>query len=179
PSALVQHLQHLFSTFSAPSALCSKFWCLEPALSPLIISHWLRTHRDEMNLKQDALLEENKDYHIEFKNVNNSNESAAVICGCGTKATLSRVNNTGYYQISNYYRHIERGNCSVMQKKLNADQEKDDDESNGDNNTNSNTSSVTPKSPLNGTNQNRISSKKRRLSTSTPATRRRTKRRRL
>ena len=53
-----------------------------------------------------------------------------------------------------------------MQKKLNADQEKDDDESNGDNNTNSNTSSVTPKSPLNDTNQNKISSKKRRLSTS-------------
>ena len=69
-----------------------------------IISQWFRTHRDEMNLKQDALLEENKDYHIEFKNVNNSNESAAVICGCGTKATLSRVNNTGYYQVCIYVR---------------------------------------------------------------------------
>ncbi|CAF0919580.1 unnamed protein product [Adineta ricciae] len=141
------------------------------------INQWLRAHHDELNLKKNVSLEANVDYQVEFTSTNSGNDSVAIICGCGAKATLSRANNTGYFQISNYYRHIERGSCSMILKKTNEKPHQDTSDEENDDITRSNSSDVTPKSPSIDVNRSKTSSK-RRLSTSGPATGRRSKRRR-
>ncbi|CAF1372507.1 unnamed protein product [Adineta ricciae] len=62
----------------------------------IAITHWFQTHRDDLNCTENASLEEKTDYRIEFNSVN---ELAIVVCGCGTKATLGRANNSGNFQI--------------------------------------------------------------------------------
>ncbi|CAM4843680.1 unnamed protein product [Rotaria magnacalcarata] len=65
----------------------------------LTIKQWFINHRVEYNLKNDSDLEENTDYTIEFRNTSNCNQSAIIVCQCGTKSTLSRVAHTGYFQV--------------------------------------------------------------------------------
>ena len=66
------------------------------------LNHWSQSHRDDLHLKTNAAFEENIDYRIEFKNTRNGNETATIICGCGSKAVLNRINNTRYFQVSIY-----------------------------------------------------------------------------
>ncbi|CAF1408714.1 unnamed protein product [Adineta steineri] len=147
------------------------------------INNWFTSRRDEFRLKHDAMLEENINYQIQFKNINKDNESATIICGCGTRAALTRSKNTGYYQMSNYYRHVERCTCTMMLEKVddtpdreNVDEENDD---NNDNNTNSNNSDAATQSPSIERNHNKTSLQKRRAPAATTTTSRRSKRRRV
>ncbi|CAF1602953.1 unnamed protein product [Adineta ricciae] len=123
----------------------------------IAITHWFQTHRDDLNCTENASLEEKTDYRIEFNSVN---ELAIVI--------------------SNYYRHIERGSCSVMLKKSNdkSDRYTSDNENNDDSVTNSASVYAIPKSPLINMNRKETPSKRKRSPSSAPATRRRTKHRR-
>ena len=64
------------------------------------ISRWFINHRADLNLKHGSTLEETIDYHIEFKNTSSDSQSAIITCSCGSKSTLSRANNNGYFQVS-------------------------------------------------------------------------------
>ncbi|CAF1063238.1 unnamed protein product [Rotaria magnacalcarata] len=126
----------------------------------LTIKQWFINHRVEYNLKNDSDLEENTDYTIEFRNTSNGNQSAIIA--------------------SNYYRHIERCNCSMMLKKINDE----DDSDNVDEQSNISTS-VADKSVISPTSTPKItqsstsSSRKRAASITTRVIRRSTKRRKV
>ncbi|CAF5141644.1 unnamed protein product [Rotaria magnacalcarata] len=149
-------------------------------IRPERVKQWFINHRVEYNLKNDSDLEENTDYTIEFRNTSNGNQSAIIVCQCGTKSTLSRVAHTGYFQASNYYRHIKRCNCSMMLKKINDE----DDSDNVDEQSNISTS-VADKSVISPTSTPKItqsstsSSHKRAASITTRVIRRSTKRRKV
>ncbi|CAF4651592.1 unnamed protein product [Rotaria socialis] len=144
------------------------------------INQWFINNRADFNLIDNSTLEANTDYKIEFRTSSNGSQSAIIICGCGSKSTLARTINTGYFQASNYYRHIERCNCSTMLKKLNdkCDLEMVNEQNNSSINT-SNSTTILPTSISTDGCSGNSSSKKRTASTSVRTSRRSTKRRRV
>ncbi|CAM4969505.1 unnamed protein product [Rotaria socialis] len=144
-----------------------------------IIRQWYNNHRDEFNLKSESTLVESVDYQIEFRNESNGDQSACIICQCGARSTLCRTVNNGFYQASNFYRHLERRNCSIMLKKLidetNVEQT---DQNNIDNNILSNDSTALVPSSLALTQSSKTLSRKRGVSNATHVNNRSIKRRR-
>ncbi|CAF1691899.1 unnamed protein product, partial [Adineta ricciae] len=70
------------------------------------IKKWFTNHRVEYNLKNSTDLEENTDYTIEITSTPNGNQSAIIVCQCGTKSTLSRATNSGHFQVNNFFFHF-------------------------------------------------------------------------
>ncbi|CAF3497546.1 unnamed protein product [Rotaria socialis] len=145
-----------------------------------MIRQWYINHRAEYNLNNDSTLEENMDYQIELKNTSSGIQSAIITCGCGSKSTLRRSIPSGYFQISNFYRHIERCNCSMMLKKLGEEGGLGQlDQQNRNSDTVVDDSSVLVPSTLVDDHTNKTTSRKRGLPTSVRANLRSTKRRRI
>lgn len=66
------------------------------------INQWLDKYKDDLNLQADCLLTESIDYTVEFKSTLIGRQSAVVTCKCGSKSSLCRNDNDGYYKVSIY-----------------------------------------------------------------------------
>lgn len=71
------------------------------------IKQWLDKYRDDLNLQSDCSLTESIDYTIEFKNNFIGQESVVITCTCGSKSSLCRNANDGYYKVSILLHFIE------------------------------------------------------------------------
>lgn len=84
------------------------------------IDQWLEKYRIDFNLQANNSLIESIDYHIQFFDNAIRQQSVVVICGCGSKSSLTRHVNNGYYQVSRWfsYSHLKRfdANCIIEQE---------------------------------------------------------------
>lgn len=64
------------------------------------VDQWIDKNRIDLNLVVNTSLTETVDYNIECVDSLTGQQSVAIICGCGSKSTLSRNCSNGYYQVS-------------------------------------------------------------------------------
>ncbi|CAF1401400.1 unnamed protein product [Rotaria magnacalcarata] len=71
----------------------------------------------------DLKLTEGTDYLLTVPSYNS--DSAHIRCGCRASARLPRQGNN--FQLSNYYRHLKTGKCSMLQSKFQSNPAQDND----------------------------------------------------
>lgn len=64
------------------------------------IEQWINRYRQDLDLQSDSSLVESIDYSIEFKANATGQQSAIVICSCGSRSSLNRGGNTPFFQVS-------------------------------------------------------------------------------
>ena len=64
------------------------------------IDQWIDEYRNDFDLQDNNSFAEAIDYQIECVNQIGGQPSVAIICGCGSKSTLSRNLNNGHFQVS-------------------------------------------------------------------------------
>jgi hypothetical protein len=69
------------------------------------VDQWTNKYRNDFNLLANSSLVETVDYNIKFIDNVTGQQSVVIICACGSKSSLSRHVNNGYYQVSqwNFY----------------------------------------------------------------------------
>ena len=73
---------------------------------------WCFKNGRDLNLP-NLKLEEGSDFSLSIPS--NTKEFARIRCGCRVSATLSRQGDK--FQLSNYYRHLKSGKCSMLKSK--------------------------------------------------------------
>lgn len=64
------------------------------------LDQWIDKYRKDLGLQPDTSLSESIDYTVEFKKNSIDRPSVLILCSCGSKASLTRHPNNGYYQVS-------------------------------------------------------------------------------
>jgi len=64
------------------------------------VDQWIEKYRNDFDLQVNSSLVETVDYNIEFMGNATGQQSVVIICACGSKSSLSRHVNNGYYQVS-------------------------------------------------------------------------------
>jgi hypothetical protein len=64
------------------------------------VDQWIEKYRNDFDLQVNCSLVETVDYNIEFMDNVTGQSSVVIICACGSKSSLSRHVNNGYYQVS-------------------------------------------------------------------------------
>lgn len=77
------------------------------------IDEWCSKNGRNLNLN-DLQLAENIDYFITPPS--DENRSGSIRCACRVSANLFKVGN--HVQLSNYYRHLKKGKCSMLKSKF-------------------------------------------------------------
>ncbi|CAF1538531.1 unnamed protein product [Rotaria magnacalcarata] len=86
------------------------------------INEWCSKNGRDLNLL-DLKLTEGTDYLLTVPSYNS--DSAHIRCGCRASARLPRQGNN--FQLSNYYRHLKTGKCSMLQSKFQSNPAQDND----------------------------------------------------
>lgn len=76
------------------------------------IDEWCFKNGRDLDLP-DLKLIEGADFSLIM--TSNTSDCARILCGCRASATLTRQGNT--FQLSNYYRHLKSGKCSMLKSK--------------------------------------------------------------
>ena len=86
------------------------------------IDQWLAKYRIDFNLQASSSLIESIDYHLQFLDNGIGQQSVVIACGCGSKSSLSRHVNNGYYQVSlwDFCLHLKTfdANCTIIERQI-------------------------------------------------------------
>jgi hypothetical protein len=64
------------------------------------VDQWITKYQNDFGLQVNSSLVEAVDYNIDFVDNVTVQQSAVITCACGSKSSLSRHVNNGYYQVS-------------------------------------------------------------------------------
>ena len=79
------------------------------------INEWFLRNRISLNAPAAALIED-QDFRL-LLTYNGSSEEACIVCSCAVRIQLTRLRDN--FSMSNYYKHLQSKNCSMMKRKKN------------------------------------------------------------